>query len=83
MAAVEWTDIIRYSEVSPTFNKNAAQSSTLFLTCRTLSKYNTWESWSGAPESILCVLPGYAGVAYYKYSADAPYSRKKAMGYLV
>ncbi len=61
MAAVEWMDPIRYSEVPPTFAKNAAHPSALFLTSRTLSQYNLWESWSGAPSSVLCVLPGYAG----------------------
>ena len=44
MAAVDWTDPIRYSEVSPTFGKNAAHPSALFLTCRTLSQYNARES---------------------------------------
>ena len=83
MVAVEWTDPIRYSEVSPTFAKNAAHPSALFLTCRTLSQYNTWESWTGAPSSILCVMPGYAGYGYYGCSADAPYARKKAMGCLI
>ncbi len=69
--------------MSPTFRKNAAYPSALFLACRTLSHYNTWESWSGAPSSILSVLPIYAGYCYYGCSADAPYSHKKAMGCLV
>ncbi len=43
MAAVEWTDPIRYSEMSPTFGKNPAHPSALFLTCRTLSQYKNWE----------------------------------------
>jgi hypothetical protein len=44
MAAVEWSDPIRYSEVSPTFDKDPLQPSALFLTCRTLSQYNSWEN---------------------------------------
>ena len=76
ITAVDWTDPIRYSEVSRTFGKNAVHPSTLFLTGRTLSRYNTWESWSGAPSSILCVVPACAGYNYYGCSADAPYSRK-------
>ena len=83
MTAVEWTGPSRYSKVSPTFAKNAAHPSALFLTCRTLSQYNTYKSWSGAPSSILCVLPGYAGFGYYGCSIDAPYARKKAMVCLV
>ena len=83
MAAVEWSDPVRYSEVSPTFGKNAANPSVLFLTCPTLSQHNTYESWSGAPSSIICVLPGYVGTGHYGVSGDVPYLRKKAMGCLV
>jgi hypothetical protein len=83
MGAVEWSDPFRYSEVFRTFGKNSAHLSALFLTCRTLSQYNTWESWSGAPSSILCVLPGYVGTGFYGVSADIPYCRKKTMGCLV
>ncbi len=83
MAAVEWTNPIRYSELSPTFGKNSAHPSALFLTCRTLSQYNSWESWSGSPSSIFCVLPGYVGTEFYGVSADVPYCRKKTMGCLV
>ena len=83
MTAVEWTDLIRYFEVSPTFGKNAAHPSALFFTCRTLSQFNQWESWSGAPSSILCVLPGYVETGFYGMSADLPYCRKKTMGGLV
>ena len=83
MAAVEWADPIRYSEVSPTFAKNAAHPSALFLTCPSLSQYNTWESWDGSPSSIICVMPGYVGTGFYGVSADVPYVRKKAMGCLV
>ncbi len=83
MAAVEWADPIRYSEVSPTFAKDAAHPSALFLTCPSLSQYNTWESWDGSPSSIICVMPGYVGTGFYGVSADVPYVRKKAMGCLV
>ncbi len=83
MAAVEWSDPIRYSEESPTFGKNSEHSSALFLTCRMLSQNNTWESWSGSPSSILCVLPGNVGTVFYGVSADVPYCRKKIMGCLV
>ena len=83
MAAVEWSDPVRYSEESPTFGKNSAHPSALFLTCRTLSQYNSWESWSGSPSSILCVLPGYVGTGFYGVSVDVPYWRKKTMACLV
>ena len=78
-----WTDPIRCSEVSLTFGKNAAHPSALFLTWRTLSQFNTWESWSGAPSSILCVLSGYVGTGFYDVSADLSYCGKKTMGCLV
>jgi hypothetical protein len=83
MAAVEWCDVIRYSEESPTFASNSLQPSALFLTCPALTQHNTWESWSGTPSSTICVLPGYAGTGFYGLSADAPYLRKKAMGAIV
>ena len=69
--------------MSPTFEKNAAHPSAFFLSCRTLSHYNTWESWTGALSSTMSVVPGYAGYGYYGCSADAPYARKKAMSCLV
>ncbi len=83
MDTMERTDPIRYSEVSPTFDKNSSHPSALFLTCRTLSQYNLWESWSAAPSSILCVLSGYVDTGFYGVSADAPYCRKKTIGCLV
>ena len=83
MAAMEWTDPIRYSDVAPTLGRNAAHPSAFFLTCRAFSQYNTWERWSGAPSSILCVLTGYIGTWFYGVSADVPYVRKKAMSCLV
>ena len=48
-----------------------------------LSQYNTWESWSGAPSSILCVLLGHVGTGFYGVSADLPYCPKKTVGCLV
>jgi hypothetical protein len=83
MAAVEWNDPVKYSELSPTFAKSAAHPAALFLTCPTLSQYNTWESWTGAPSSTISVLPGYAGYGYYGCSADAPYCRKKTLGAII
>ncbi len=83
MAAVEWTDPIRCSEESPTFGKNSAHPSALFLNCRNLSQYNSRKSWSGSSSCILCVLPGYVGTGFYGVSADVPYCRKKTMGCLV
>ena len=41
MATVEWTDPIRYSEVPPTFGKNDAHLSTLFITCAGRSRNET------------------------------------------
>ena len=46
-------------------------------------KGKTWESWSVAPSSTSCVLPGYTGTGFYGLSADAPYLRKKAMGTVI
>jgi hypothetical protein len=37
MAAVEWADPIRYSEMSPILGKSSAHHFSFFLTCRTLS----------------------------------------------
>ena len=80
MAAVEWCDVFRYSEESPTFASNNIYPSAVFLTCPALTKDNTWESWSGPLSSTICVLPGYAGAGFYKLGADAPYLRKNTMG---
>jgi hypothetical protein len=80
---VEWCDVVRYSEESPTFASNALHPSALFLTCPALTQHNTWESWSGTPSSTICVLPGYASTGFYGLSADAPYLRKKSMGAVI
>jgi hypothetical protein len=69
--------------VSPTFGKYPLHPSALFLTRRTLSHYDSFESWSVAPSSILCVLPGYVSTGFYGVSADVPYIRKETMGCLV
>jgi hypothetical protein len=83
MAAVEWCDVVRYSEESPTFALNALHPSALFLTCPALPQHNTWESWTGTPSSSICVLPGDGGTGFYSLSADAPYLRKKIMGAVI
>ena len=83
MAAVEWSDVIKYSEESPTFGTNSLHPFALFLTCLALTQHNAWESWSGTPSSTICVLPGYVGTGFYGISADEPHLRKKAMGCLV
>jgi hypothetical protein len=83
MAAVEWNDPVKYSEVSPIFAKDPAHPAALFVTCPMLTQHNTWESWTGAPSSTICVLPRYAGFGYYGCSADAPYCRKKALGAII
>ena len=83
MAAVEWCDVVRYSEVILTFASNNLNPSALFLTCSALTQHNTWESWSGTPYSAMWGLPGYAGIEFYGLSADAPYLRKKTMGAII
>jgi hypothetical protein len=83
MAAVEWSDPIKYSEETPTFASHVLHPSALFLTCPELTQHNTWESWSGAPSSTICVYPNYVSTGFYGLSADPPYCRKKAMGCLV
>jgi hypothetical protein len=41
MAAVEWNDPVKYSELSASFANYAALPVALFLICPTLSQYNT------------------------------------------
>ncbi len=79
VAAVEWCDVIRYSEESPTFASNSLHPSALFLTCPKLTQHNTWQSWNGTPSSTICVLPGYVLTGFYGIGGDQPYVRKKAM----
>jgi hypothetical protein len=44
MVAIEWNKPVKYSDVSPTFEKRPTHPAAIFLTCPTLSQYNTWES---------------------------------------
>ena len=83
MAAVEWCDVVRCLEESPTLAWNALHHSALFLTCPALTHHNTWESWPCTPSSTICDLPGNAGTWFYGLSADAPYLRKKTMEAIV
>jgi hypothetical protein len=61
MAAVEWSDLIKYYEESPTFATHVLLPPALYLTCLELTQHNTWESWSGAPSSTICVYLEYVG----------------------
>ncbi len=47
VAAVEWCDVLRYSEESPTFASNSLHPSALFLSCPALTQHNTWLIWNG------------------------------------
>ncbi len=80
VAAIEWCDIIRYSEESPSYASNILHPSALFLPCTALTQHNTCPSWNGTPSSTICVLPGYVFTGFYGLSGDQPYLRKKAMG---
>ncbi len=81
MAAVEWCDVIRYSEESPTYASNSLHPSS--LTCPALTQHTIWQSWNGTPSSTICVLPGYVSTGLYGLSGDQPYVRKKAMGAII
>ncbi len=80
---MEWCDVIRYSEESPTFASNSLHPSALFQTFPALTQHNTWQSLNGTPSSTTCVLPGYVSTGIYGISGDHPYVRKKAMGAIV
>ena len=83
VAAVEWCDVLRYSEESPTFASNSLHPSALFLTSPALTQHNTWQSWNGTPSATICTLPGYVSTGFYGLSGDQPYVRKKAMGAII
>ncbi len=83
VAAVEWCDVMRYSEESPTYASNSLHPSALFLICPALTQHNTWQSWKGTPSDTICTLPGYVSPGFYGLSGDQPYVRKSAMGAIV
>jgi hypothetical protein len=58
ITAVEWNDPVKHSEVSPTFGKSHTHSAALFLPYPTLTQHITWERWTGAPSSTICVPRG-------------------------
>ncbi len=73
VAAVEWCDVLRYSEESPTYAINSLHPSALFLACPGLTQHNTWHSLNGTPSSTICVLPEYVSTGFYGSSGDQPY----------
>jgi hypothetical protein len=83
MAAVEWSDPVRYSESSPMFAKDVNAPSVVFLTCPTLAANNTYESWSCSPSSTLAVMQNYCQYGYFGMTADVPYLRKSHLGLVV
>ncbi len=44
VCAVEWCDVLRYPEESPTFASNNLHPSALFLTCPALTQHIIWQS---------------------------------------
>ena len=81
MCAVEWCDIVKYSEgLGFDYTAVDLHPRCLLLTCPSLRQNNTYESWSAGSGSTLCMLQSYMGYGIYNMSADQPYVSKKTLG---
>ncbi len=81
MRAVEWCDIVKYSEgPGSDYTTIDLHPRCLLLTCPSLRQNNTWESWSTESGSTLCMLQSYMGYGIFGMSADQPYVSKKMLG---
>ncbi len=62
MCAIEWCDIVRYSEgFSSNYTAGDLHPRCLLLTCPSLRQNNTYESWSACSGFTLCMLQSYMG----------------------
>ena len=80
MMGVEWCDPVKYSEYTPTFDKNESHPSCLLLTCTTFGQHNTYDSFTGNISSTLALCQSYCSQGVYGISADTPYLRTKHLG---
>ncbi len=81
MCAVEWCDIVRYSEgLAADYTSVDLHSRGLLLTCPSLQQDNTFKSWSTCSGSTLCMLKSYMMYGIFDMSADQPYVSRKTLG---
>ncbi len=81
MCAVEWCDIVKYSEgLGFDYTAVDLHPRCLLLTCPSLRQNNTYESWSAGSGSTLCMLQSYTGYSIFSMSADQPNVSKKTLG---
>ena len=81
MCAVEWCDIVRYSDgLGFDFTAVDTHPRCLLLTCPSLRQHNTYETWSQNSSSTLAMLQSYMGYVIYNMSANQPYVSRKTLG---
>ncbi len=81
MCAVEWCDIVRYSEgLGSDYTALDLHPRCMLLTCPSLRQNNTYEYWSACSGSTLCMLQSYTGFGIFGMSADQPYVSRKTLG---
>ena len=82
MTAVEWCDIVRYSEISSAFDDNVEHPRCVILTCRALRHHNTQNSWSGNVSSTgtMFMFHSNMGSGLYGMSTDPPYASRNTLG---
>ena len=68
MCAVEWCDIVRYSEgLGSDYTAVDLHPRCLLLTCPSLRQNNTYKSWSACSGSTLCMLQSYMGYGIFRH----------------
>ncbi len=81
MCAVEWCDIVEYSEgLTSDITAVDLHATGLLLTCPSLRQHNTYESWSANTGSTLCMLQSYMRFGLYDVTADQPYVSQNTLG---
>ena len=79
MCAVEFCDVVRYSDRAD-YTKDDSNPSGLLLECPDMPYSNSYQSWDGAQSCVLALLQNYAQAGVYGLAHDLPYVRKATMG---
>ena len=79
MCAVEFCDVVRYSQ-NPYYTKDDANASGLLLECPDMPYSNSYQTWDRGQSCVLALLQNYAQAGVYGLAHDLPHARRSAMG---